>query len=97
MITKGRNPEISITNPAIHPRFLNYALKTITNDKNSEKPSTIILSDRSTDSFRMSYDTVNDRILVADFGQNEIKEINALQNGGNYGWHAKEGSILDSW
>ena len=44
--------------------------------------------------FRMSYDAINDRILVADVGQNEIEEINVLQNGGNYGWRTKEGTFF---
>lgn len=44
--------------------------------------------------FRMSYDAVNNRILVADVGQNEIEEINVLQSGGNYGWRTKEGTFF---
>lgn len=44
--------------------------------------------------FRMSYDPVGDRILVADVGQDQIEEINVLQNGGNYGWRIKEGTFF---
>lgn len=44
--------------------------------------------------FRMSYDRANNRILVADVGQNQIEEINVLKKGGNYGWRIKEGSFF---
>lgn len=44
--------------------------------------------------FRMSYDSANSRILIADVGQNEIEEINVLQKGGNYGWRIKEGTFF---
>jgi glucose/arabinose dehydrogenase len=38
----------------------------------------------------MSFD--GDRLLVADVGQNEYEEVDAIEAGGNYGWNVKEGT-----
>lgn len=41
--------------------------------------------------FRFSFD--NDRLVLADVGQNNIEEVDLVVRGGNYGWHLKEGTF----
>ncbi len=44
--------------------------------------------------FRFSFDTGSGGLYVADVGQNDLEEINVVTAGGNYGWNAKEGSLV---
>jgi glucose/arabinose dehydrogenase len=39
--------------------------------------------------WRLSFD--DDRLLVADVGQNRWEEVNVVRAGGNYGWNVREG------
>jgi len=41
--------------------------------------------------FRMSFDK-DDRLFVADVGQNIWEEVDIVEKGGNYGWNIKEGT-----
>lgn len=43
--------------------------------------------------FRMSFDTSNGKLYVADTGQNSVEEVDVIKPGGNYGWPIKEGSF----
>ncbi len=40
--------------------------------------------------WRMSFD--DDRLFVADVGQNLFEEVDIVERGGNYGWNVKEGT-----
>ena len=45
--------------------------------------------------YRFSFDDGpggDDRLILADVGQNRVEEIDIIVNGGNYGWVTKEGS-----
>ncbi len=42
--------------------------------------------------WRWSFDKDNQRLWLADVGQNAREEINIITNGKNYGWRCKEGS-----
>jgi hypothetical protein len=44
--------------------------------------------------YRMSFDRLTGRLIVADVGQNNIEEVDIVRKGGNYGWHRKEGTFL---
>lgn len=47
--------------------------------------------------FRFSFDDQpggTGNLIVGDTGQNNIEEIDIVTNGGNYGWHVKEGTFL---
>ena len=44
--------------------------------------------------YRFSFDTVNDRLVVGDVGQNNIEEVDIVDRGKNYGWNKKEGTFL---
>lgn len=44
--------------------------------------------------YRFSVDTVGDRVIAGDVGQNRIEEIDIIEAGKNYGWHNKEGTFL---
>jgi glucose/arabinose dehydrogenase len=44
--------------------------------------------------FRMSFDRHTGKLYVGDVGQNDIEEVSIVQNGGNYGWNYKEGSLF---
>lgn len=35
------------------------------------------------------HDTRTGQLYVGDVGQNDIKEVDVVVNGGNYGWNAK--------
>ncbi|WP_323675571.1 PQQ-dependent sugar dehydrogenase [Halorubellus sp. PRR65] len=39
--------------------------------------------------WRLSFD--DDRLVVADVGQNRWEEVNVVERGGNYGWNVREG------
>jgi glucose/arabinose dehydrogenase len=39
--------------------------------------------------WRLSFD--DDRLIVADVGQNRWEEVNVVERGGNYGWNVREG------
>ena len=41
---------------------------------------------------RFSWDSATGRLLVGDIGQGTIEEVDAVTNGGNYGWVVREGS-----
>ncbi len=41
--------------------------------------------------FRISYDSVDDRLWVGDVGQSAYEEINIITSGANYGWDCREG------
>ena len=41
---------------------------------------------------RFSWDSATGRMLVGDIGQGTIEEVDAVNNGGNYGWAVREGS-----
>ena len=43
--------------------------------------------------WRFSFDRDTGRLYVADVGQNNIEELDAVDAGGNYGWNLKEGSL----
>jgi glucose/arabinose dehydrogenase len=43
--------------------------------------------------YRFSFDTATGRLISSDAGQKSIEEIDDITNGGNYGWHIKEGSF----
>jgi glucose/arabinose dehydrogenase len=43
--------------------------------------------------WRFSFDSESGLLLVADVGQNDIEEIDIVENGGNYGWDIKEGTL----
>jgi len=40
--------------------------------------------------WRLSFD--DDRLVVADVGQNRWEEVNVVEPGGNYGWNVREGA-----
>lgn len=42
--------------------------------------------------WRFSFDPKNERLWLADVGQNKIEEINWIESGQNYGWNIKEGT-----
>jgi glucose/arabinose dehydrogenase len=42
--------------------------------------------------FRISFDTMEDVLYIADVGQRDVEEINIGVSGGNYGWRPKEGT-----
>ena len=42
--------------------------------------------------WRFSFDQAGN-LWVADVGQNKLEEINLVENGRNYGWNAREGSL----
>ena len=44
--------------------------------------------------YRMSFDREQEKLLVADVGQNSLEEIDNEIRGGNYGWPIKEGTFL---
>lgn len=41
--------------------------------------------------WRISFDSVTDRLWVADVGQSSFEEINVVEIGKNYGWDCREG------
>ena len=43
--------------------------------------------------WRFSFDSTG-RLFAGDVGQNDIEEVSLVDNGGNYGWNAKEGSFF---
>jgi glucose/arabinose dehydrogenase len=45
--------------------------------------------------YRINVDDVTGRIFIGDVGFNQREEINIVQNGGNYGWGAYEGTRLN--
>jgi glucose/arabinose dehydrogenase len=45
--------------------------------------------------YRINVDEVTARIFIGDVGQGSREEINIVQNGGNYGWGAYEGTRLN--
>jgi len=44
--------------------------------------------------FRISFDSQNGDLYVADVGQNDIEEVNLVEPGQNHGWPTKEGTFL---
>lgn len=44
--------------------------------------------------FRFRFDEEDDRLVVADVGQNNIEEVDIVRRGGNYGWNVQEGTFL---
>lgn len=42
--------------------------------------------------WRFSFDTISDRIWLADVGQNAYEEVDVIESGKNYGWNTMEGS-----
>ena len=42
--------------------------------------------------WRFSFDRLNDRLFLADVGQNRFEEIDIIEPGKNYGWNIKEGN-----
>ena len=43
--------------------------------------------------WRFSFDAGNDRLYLADVGQNAKEEIDVIEKGGNYGWRVMEADI----
>jgi glucose/arabinose dehydrogenase len=43
--------------------------------------------------WRFSFDPLDDRLYLADVGQNAVEEIDLVTAGGNYGWAVWEGNI----
>ena len=43
---------------------------------------------------RFGWDDRSGDLYIADIGQNAFEEINLAQNGGNFGWNAREGSAV---
>ena len=44
--------------------------------------------------FRFSFDAPSGRLIVGDVGQNNVEEVDFVEAGKNYGWNAKEGTLL---
>jgi glucose/arabinose dehydrogenase len=44
--------------------------------------------------YRFAFDSLNNDLILADVGQNNIEEIDRITKGGNYGWAVKEGTFL---
>ena len=42
--------------------------------------------------WRFSFDRLNDRLFLADVGQNRFEEVDIIEPGMNYGWNIKEGN-----
>jgi len=43
--------------------------------------------------WRFSFDPCNNRLFLADVGQNAWEEVDLIQRGGNYGWRIMEGPV----
>jgi glucose/arabinose dehydrogenase/plastocyanin len=43
--------------------------------------------------YAWSFDKMTGELYLADVGQNDVEELDRVFNGGNYGWHIKEGSF----
>jgi len=46
--------------------------------------------------YRFSFDSVTQKLLVGDVGQDSREEVDNITNGGNYGWPYREGSNTNS-
>jgi hypothetical protein len=44
--------------------------------------------------YRFAFDRLNNDLILADVGQNNIEEIDRITKGGNFGWAVKEGTFL---
>jgi glucose/arabinose dehydrogenase len=43
--------------------------------------------------YSFHFDLPSGRLILGDVGQNSVEEIDVVSNGGNYGWHLKEGTF----
>ncbi len=43
--------------------------------------------------YSFHFDQPSGRLILGDVGQNSIEEVDVVTNGGNYGWHLKEGTF----
>ncbi len=53
-----------------------------------------IYADGLRNPYSFSFDKATGNLILGDVGQNNVEEIDRIVNGGNYGWHIKEGTFL---